>query len=345
MRRIYHCPLFTTTTGRILLFFKLNPSAQPSELLTFRILHLPLFLSPFLLSIIACHFCFSFSFSLSFSSFYYCSSFLFSLLFLSLSLLFIIACHFCFPFSFSLSFSSFYYCLSFLFSFLFLFLSLLSIIACHFCFFFFLSFFLFFLLLLVISVFPSLSLSFSSFYYCLSFLFFLLSFSVSTDRRGEVFGGGGRDGGSVTLEGSAEAMRWSDPLAGRPVTDGGWTSIGRTARFNYHNRYLSFSSLQRGGGRGESLPSGSINPEKVSGIVVWQRDGRRPSGRLHPRGKKEGRKGRKKGRTGESRRRRRRRRRRKDIHAWSCARAYLHAVCAEYVRRGVGILSIGSPSE
>ena len=92
----------------------------------------------------------------------------------------------------------------------------------------------------------------------------------------------------MTLEGSAEAMRWSDPLAGRPVTDGGWTSIGRTARFNYHNRYLSFSSLQRGGGRGESLPSGSINPEKVSGIVVWQRDGRRPSGRLHPRGKKEG---------------------------------------------------------
>ena len=307
MRRIYHCPLFTTTTGRILLFFKLNPSAQPSELLTFRILHLPLFLSPFLLSIIARHFYFPFFFSL----------FLFFLLLLVISV---------FP---SPSLSP----------------SLLSIIAYHFCFSFSSSLFLFFLLLLVISVFPSLSLSFSSFYYCLSFLFFLLSFSVSTDRRGEVFGGGGRDGGSVTLEGSAEAMRWSDPLAGRPVTDGGWTSIGRTARFNYHNRYLSFSSLQRGGGRGESLPSGSINPEKVSGIVVWQRDGRRPSGRLHPRGKKEGRKGRKKGRTGESRRRRRRRRRRKDIHAWSCARAYLHAVCAEYVRRGVGILSIGSPSE
>ena len=92
----------------------------------------------------------------------------------------------------------------------------------------------------------------------------------------------------MTLEGSAEAMRWSDPLAGRPVTDGGWTSIGRTARFNYHNRYLSFSSLQRGGGRGESLPSGSINPEKVSGIVVWQRDGRRPSGRLRGERRKEG---------------------------------------------------------
>lgn len=54
------------------------------------------------------------------------------------------------------------------------------------------------------------------------------------------------DRGTVTLEGAEEAMRSSDPLAGRPVTDGGWTSIGRTARFNYHNRYLSFSSPARG---------------------------------------------------------------------------------------------------
>ena len=152
MRRIYHCPLFTTTTGRILLFFKLNPSAQPSELLTFRILHLPLFLSPFLLSIIARHFCFPFffsfflffllllvisifpSFSLSFSSFYYCLSFLFSLLLLSLLLFFLLLLIISvFP-SLPLSFSSFYYCSSFLFSLLFLFLSLPSIIVCHFCF-------------------------------------------------------------------------------------------------------------------------------------------------------------------------------------------------------------------
>lgn len=47
-------------------FFKLNPSAQPPELLTFRILHLPLSLPPSLLSIIARHFLFFFSFFLFF---------------------------------------------------------------------------------------------------------------------------------------------------------------------------------------------------------------------------------------------------------------------------------------
>lgn len=143
------------------------------------------------------------------------------------------------------------------------------------------------------------------------------------------------DRGTVTLEGAEEAMRSSDPLAGRPVTDGGWTSIGRTARFNYHNRYLSFSSPARG----NRCLRVQLTRKKCPPLCGSAMAG---GERKEEERKKERKKGRRDELGGESRRRRRRR---KDIYTWSCARAYLHAVCAEYVRRGVGILSIGSPSE